>query len=129
MSIHTLSNKIKAWVGEHRQMLLFIAILGGTAITSFYLGFVAHAESAQAAPVVINCPTAAYIEGVSLADGAPAWSDSQTHSGAFVASKNGKKYYPTGCSGAKKIKEGNTVFFATEAAAAAAGYSLASGCE
>ncbi|MEK7591450.1 MAG: S1 RNA-binding domain-containing protein [Patescibacteria group bacterium] len=40
----------------------------------------------------------------------------------FVASKTGKKYYPTGSAAAEKIKEENRVMFATEEEAKAAGY-------
>ena len=39
----------------------------------------------------------------------------------FVASKTGKKYYPTGSAAAEKIKEENRVMFATEEEAKAAG--------
>ncbi len=43
--------------------------------------------------------------------------------GAWVASKTGKKYYPADSAGAKKIKEENRVSFATEEEAQKAGYS------
>jgi hypothetical protein len=33
---------------------------------------------------------------------------------SFVASKNGTKYYPVGCSGANRIKEENKIYFSTE---------------
>jgi transcription termination/antitermination protein NusA len=42
--------------------------------------------------------------------------------GAFVASKTGKKYYAADSAGGKKIAEANRVVFATEADAEAAGY-------
>jgi len=48
--------------------------------------------------------------------------------GAYVASKNGTKYYLPSCSGAKRIKDENKVWFATAAAAAAAGYEPAANC-
>ena len=40
----------------------------------------------------------------------------------FIASKTGKKYYPTGSTGAEKIKEENRVMFKTEEEAQKAGY-------
>jgi len=46
----------------------------------------------------------------------------------FVASKNGKKYYPLSCSGAGRIKEGNKVYFDTQQEAEDAGYSKAANC-
>lgn len=47
----------------------------------------------------------------------------------YVASKTGKKYYLPSCSGAKRIKEENKVWFDTKAAAEAAGYTAASTCK
>lgn len=50
-------------------------------------------------------------------------------SGQFVASKTGKKYYSEGCSGAKALAEKNKVYFKTQAAAKAAGYTPSSTCK
>ena len=49
-------------------------------------------------------------------------------SGTYVASKSGTKYHLPGCSGAKRIKEENKVWFDTKEQAAAAGYTPASNC-
>jgi hypothetical protein len=46
----------------------------------------------------------------------------------FVASVNGKKYYPIGCGGANRIKEENRTYFTTEQEAVAKGYERASQC-
>jgi len=48
--------------------------------------------------------------------------------GPYVASKSGAKYYLTTCSGAKRIKDENRVYFATAHDALAAGYEPASTC-
>jgi hypothetical protein len=48
--------------------------------------------------------------------------------GSYVASKNGEKYYLSTCSGAKRINEENKVWFASAAAAQAAGYAPAANC-
>lgn len=48
--------------------------------------------------------------------------------GAYVASKNGTKYYLAGCSGAKRIKPENKVYFVSASAARAAGYDPAANC-
>ncbi len=45
-----------------------------------------------------------------------------------VVSKNSDKYHFTWCSGAKRIKEENKMWFADEAAAIAAGYTKAGNC-
>jgi hypothetical protein len=48
--------------------------------------------------------------------------------GTYVASKSGTKYHLPDCSGAKRIKEENKVWFETKEQAAAAGYTPASNC-
>jgi len=48
--------------------------------------------------------------------------------GSYVASKNGKKYYPLSCSGANRIKDENKIYFNTQALAESAGYSKAANC-
>lgn len=48
--------------------------------------------------------------------------------GNFVASKNGKKYYPLSCGGANRIKEENKIYFATIEEAERAGYGKALNC-
>lgn len=48
--------------------------------------------------------------------------------GKYVASKNGTKYYLATCSGAKRIKDENKVWFATVEDAKASGRTPASNC-
>lgn len=49
--------------------------------------------------------------------------------GTYVASKSGTKYYLPTCAAAKRIKEENRVWFATKAAAEAAGYAASTACK
>lgn len=49
--------------------------------------------------------------------------------GKYVASKNSDKYHAPWCSGAKRIKEENKIWFASKEEAAQAGYSPASNCK
>ncbi len=48
--------------------------------------------------------------------------------GAYVASRNGTKYYLAACSGANRIKAENKVYFMSIAEAQAAGYEPAANC-
>ncbi len=64
----------------------------------------------------------------------PALSASHQSSGStagerVVVSKNGSRYHYQYCASAKQIREENKIFFATAAAAEAAGYALASNCK
>ena len=47
----------------------------------------------------------------------------------YVASKNGSKYHFPWCSGAKRMKESNKIWFATAGEARAAGYGPAGNCK
>jgi hypothetical protein len=54
---------------------------------------------------------------------------SDTSQGDIVASKNGTKYYPKGCSGISRIKEENKIYFRTEAEAVASGLEKSVTCK
>lgn len=49
--------------------------------------------------------------------------------GNYAASKNGKKYYLNGCSGVKRIKIENLIYFNTKQEAELAGYEPAENCK
>jgi hypothetical protein len=51
------------------------------------------------------------------------------HTGAYVASRNGERYYPSACSGANRIAEANKIWFNTKQEAEAAGYTPAVNCD
>lgn len=48
--------------------------------------------------------------------------------GQYFASINGTKYYPSSCSGSRRVKEENRIWFETESEAKEAGYEIAKGC-
>ena len=58
----------------------------------------------------------------------PKTTQNQVTDRRVVVSKNSDKYHFTWCSGAKRIKEENKIWFADEAAAQAAGYTKAGNC-
>ncbi len=131
MNITYFLNKIKGRAGEHSTLLLTLILLVFVGVGGFYLGYTAQSETAQAAPVVIECPQEAYIAPQAKVGGSVPLStiqNTQASSGQYVASKNGSKYYPASCKGVSRIKEENKVWFATAAEAEADGYTLASGC-
>lgn len=47
----------------------------------------------------------------------------------IAASRGGTKYYYQNCTGLKRVKEENLVFFASESQAEGAGYTLAKNCK
>lgn len=56
-------------------------------------------------------------------------SSSPRQAGSFVASKQGKKYFPVDCGSAKTIKEENRVYFGSESEAEGAGYTRTATCK
>ena len=55
--------------------------------------------------------------------------DSSLQTGSIVVSKNGTKYHFPWCSGAKRIKEENKIWFNSEQEAREAGYTPAANCK
>ncbi len=64
--------------------------------------------------------------GLPAQTGLPAQSDAL---GNFLASINGKAYYPKDCAAANRIKEENRIWFNTKEEAEAQGYKPAQNCE
>ncbi|HNW71900.1 MAG TPA: hypothetical protein PKZ36_03345 [Candidatus Paceibacterota bacterium] len=50
-------------------------------------------------------------------------------SGKYFASKMGHKYYPTGCSAGKTIKQENRIYFSSASEAEKAGFTLSASCQ
>lgn len=103
--------------------LIFCMVL--IAITGYNLGKI---NSLKQIPVTINdveadIYSASKQEGIIKTNNKPAVVDKRV-----VVSKNSDKYHFTWCSGAKRIKESNKIWFADEAAAQAAGYTKAGNC-
>ncbi len=128
MSIQDFADKIK---GRGGRLTLPLAILGVAGI-SFWLGYATKAEIAEASPVQIQCPFEAYMQNTASVQTSPTAKEgtltTPVPSGSYVASKNGTKYYPPGCAGAKRILDTNRVYFTSTIAAEKAGYTLAATC-
>ncbi len=82
--------------------------------------------STQKIPVHTSSQVASVVATSSALAESVAASSSQT--GAYVASKKGKKYHLPWCSGAKRITEENKVWFTDKATAEGAGYTPAENC-
>jgi len=52
-----------------------------------------------------------------------------TEKSSFIASKNGKRYFPTSCGSAQTIKSENAVYFESESLAELAGYTKSLQCK
>lgn len=86
------------------------------AFASFGLGRLSATEAAKPAVSVGQAPLEEEARGMAIG-------------GLVVASRNGSVYHFPWCSGASQIKEANKVWFASEAAAEAAGYAPSKSCK
>ena len=126
-----LLNKIKAFWKENQRDLYLAALVFLMSVTSFGLGRLS-AVWPTGEPIVIDGPNG---EGQTLNVTPPTTTPapssfglSPSTQGNFVASQSGSSYHRPDCPGAKQIKEENKIWFATEAAARAAGYKPAGNC-
>ena len=117
MTIADLRGKCKGMAAKIPRDMLIIAVLVLSSSASFALGYLAGQGSGQGAATALDSPPADFSAALA------------SSSGAFVASKNGTKYYLPNCSGADRISEANKVWFATAAAAVVAGYAPAANCK
>lgn len=113
------SRKTKEYI-----LIITIVLLG---VLSFGLGRLSAADS-KPYPVTlcedVNKPEATLQNEASVVT---ALSPQET--GQYVGSKNGTVYHLPWCSGAKRIREDNKVWFTTKAEAEAAGYRPAANCK
>ena len=126
-----MREKFKSWLLNDQLFYGFVVILIG--IGSFGLGRASVSETA------VNKPVIQMIEPINLTANSASASSSSLNSQTpvtetsnnqkpFLASKNGTRYYLPTCSGAKRIKTENIIYFSTREAAESAGYTKAINC-
>ena len=132
MSIKDFSEKIKEFANTKAESLgplsddLFLGlIITLIAIGAFGLGRISKIEGSRAPIRIENEPAqmADGTRGISMTTelGAQAQND-------IIASKSGRKYYYSWCSGAQKISAANRVYFSSTEQAKSAGYTPSSTC-
>ena len=119
MSIREIAEKIKGGARERELDWFILASVLLVGILGYGLWRLAELEEGRA-PVRIIEP-ALVSESLTPQRG-------EAVEGKYVASKSGAKYHLPWCAGAKRIKEENKVWFDTEEAAIAAGYTPAANC-
>ncbi len=120
MTIAEVRKKCKALLARIPRDGAILLILVAASSASFGLGLLAGKDMGQGSEIALEVPPTA----LPLADSAGA-----PQAGQVVASKNGTKYYLPDCAGADRIAAANKVWFASAAAAAAAGYTPAVNCK
>jgi len=132
MSIPNIFDKIKSKIGIDKVTILYLFIIIGVGISSFGLGRLSLSNSSDGD----GDANLAIIEEVDLLndqniDNSKILTTPSMQQGEkrYVASKNGKMYYSLGCSGAKRIKPENEVWFSTKEDAEKSGFTLSSTCK
>ncbi len=119
-------SKIINFCKEREKEIVLAAIIVLVAMISFGLGRLSKIRERKA-PITI--------ENAGLNERHPAegagdkTAEKESRGKTLVASKKGSKYHYPWCSGARRIKKTNEIWFATAEEARGAGYSPASNCK
>lgn len=111
MTIADTREKCKNLIARVPRDGFIVSVLIFSCLLSFGFGYLAGKDAG-------SVPTSTSMSEI----------EAPTESVGVVASKNGTKYYLPSCSGADRIADANKVWFASPAAATAAGYSPAANC-
>lgn len=139
MSIPNLFNKIKREFNIDKVTILYLCIIIGVGICCFCLGRMSissingthnnFTKNATDDNSLLSEENNLNISNNSetILDNTKEGSNSQEKK--YVASKNGKMFYSVGCSGAKRIKPENQVWFASALDAEKSGFALSTTCK
>jgi hypothetical protein len=132
MSINDIGQKIKGWLtSDIGQTVSIIAIIIVVGIGSFLLGRMSKStpDTQVIEDIPDTIPKNSANSVLSEENSTSTKIAQNSQNGAFIASKNGTKYYPNGCSGINKIKVENRINFTTEQEALASGRTKSSTCK
>jgi len=130
MSIPDLIHKIKSKTDIDKSTILFLFIIVGVGISSFGLGRLSLNNDLNVKNDITTYSEENLLENQNVNSIPTGIAEPiQMKEKRYVASKNGKMYYSLGCSGAKRIKPENEVWFATSEDAEKSGFALSSTCK
>lgn len=126
MSISNFLNKIKGKINVDKFTFLYLIIIICVAVSSFCLGRISISINNDDQLNYNDNNVYKYTDNTSLKNEI---STDLNGEKKYVASKNGKMYYSQGCSGAKRIKPENEIWFNSKEEAEKSGYALSSLCK
>lgn len=121
MIITNLIEKIKIIIDQNKETLVYIIIIIFVGISSFLIGRISI-ETPKGDKNEINYNL---IDKDNINDDS---SNPILENKNYVASKNGKMYYPINCGLVSRIKEENKVWFGTREEAEKSGFIASSSC-
>jgi hypothetical protein len=127
MSIHNLPDKIKRYTGLDHIVLINILVIVLVGLSAFGLGRLS-VQSNTSLDLGASIYNAKAVDNITTGNSTniPV---NKVSGGKYVASKNGKLYYTVGCSGAKRIKDSNRIWFDTKTEAEKYGLTLSPTCK
>lgn len=117
--------KLWTWVKSRQKDIFLLFCMALIAVTGYNLGKI---NALKKTPITITGGEADVYSASSQTGKIKTGQKPAVIDKRVVVSKNSDKYHFTWCSGAKRIKEENKIWFETEAAALAAGYTKAGNC-
>jgi hypothetical protein len=129
MSIHNIFHKIKSRVGLDNITIVYLLVIIGVGIGSFAMGRLSVSDIYNRSENMAQVKQESFVESVEENNVDISITEEMQLEKRYVASKNGKMYYPLGCSGAKRIKPENEVWFSTTEEAEKSGYTKSSTCK
>jgi hypothetical protein len=127
MIINNFLNKIKSKYNIDNEMILYIFIIIIVGFASFFLGRISIESKREENSII-------FINQDKITDNIQANAlksefEGKKAIGNFVASKNGKLYYPVSCKLSNRLAEKNKVYFDTKEEAEGAGFTFATNCK
>lgn len=129
MSIHNIFDKIKHFFSIDKLTFVYLLIIIGVGIVSFALGRLSLPDNYNQKDNLATVESSGILFNNNAREKENLTNQTSSVEKRYVASKNGKKYYPLGCNGAKRIKKENEVWFKTAEEAEKSGYTKSSTCK
>lgn len=129
MSIPNLIYKIKSKTNIDKVTIMYLFIIVVVGISSFGLGRISIDNGSSENNSIDITEAKNLSKNQDENDSEILTTQIQSTEKRYVASKNGKMYYSIGCSGAKRIKKENEVWFSSKIDAEKSGYVLSSTCK
>lgn len=137
-----MSETLTGFIHRWYKILVVLCVLA-VALLAYYIGFIEGKEGSQSRVSLLcdkdvlstlSIPLGTVANATQKTDTASTIKSnttqdttvSSTSGGMYAGSKNGKKYYTTGCSGMKRIKPVNIIYFQNAQDAQLQGYSKGS---
>ena len=126
MRVTDISDKIKQLPDVPRDVFIFMFV--ALILLSGYLSYSIAFGNAMTPPHIVI--TQGHIEAASASSTSDIGASGAVgETGKYVGSRSGHSYYLPTCSGVKRIKEANKVWFQSASEAASRGYKPATNCK